>query len=236
MTHQKDVIDLGNTESAFSQGGNRLIYIDPRDNNRCIKVLRADRLPQTKRQEKSFPSNLKPLSAFDDNLEEFNNFQWIENHIGDEAFLLIPRCYGFVETDHGRGIVTELIKDSDGKISISLKQYVWQQGFDTQLQQALKSFQDQWHQLGMPSRNLLLHNIVVQMEHDNISRLVVIDGLGWPDILPVASWFKSIARSKAKRKADRLNQAIERLLEKQANNEDWGYHGWLEEEQRIINE
>jgi len=236
MTSSQTVINLGSKEEAFSQGGNRLIFLDPDNTARCIKVLRADRLPELKRREKSFPSNLKPLSAFDDNLQEYKTFKLIENTIGQAAFSLIPYCYGFVETNHGRGILTELIKDEDGKISISLKQYVWQFGFNNELKRALAEFQRRWQELGIPSRNLLLHNIVVQQDDSDIKRLVVIDGLGWPDLLPLAYWFQPLGRRKAQRKVTRLNHAIDRLLEKKSNNEAWGYHGWLEEEQRIIHE
>lgn len=226
------VLDLGTVDNAFARGGNRLCFIDPRDSRHCIKVARQDRTPEIKKSLKKFPANLKPLRAFDDNDEEFRVYQHIERQIGDEAFQLIPRCYGFVESNFGRGLCSEIIKDSDSRISLTLKHYVWELGLTAELQDALDSFQQQWQSLGMPSRNLLLHNIVVQQVDAGIERLVVIDGLGWPDILPLGYYFRSIARRKATRKASRLGNMLDKLIATRNSGGDWGYHGWLTDKQR----
>jgi hypothetical protein len=221
-------------KSAFARGGNRVCFIDPRNHQHCIKVARADRAPAIKKSEKRFPASLKPLHSFDDNYEEFRVYQQIQSQIGDNAYQFIPRCFGFVETNLGPGLCSEIITDDDGKISLTLKQYLWQKGFTDELQVVVEKFQQQWGALGMPSRNLLLHNIVVQQRQDKIVRLVVIDGLGWPDLIPFGYFFPLIAKRKARRKAARLTEKIEELLEKQRSGGDWGYHGWMEDVQRTI--
>lgn len=225
---------LGGLERAFAQGGNRLCFIDPRDSNRIIKVLRPDRSADIKRAKQSFPRNLKPLRYFDENWQEQRVYQKIQAAVGDAAYDLIPRCYGLVATDCGPGLVTEMIKDDDGRVSLSLKQCIWQQGKARSLMAVVEDFVQRWGELGVPSRNLLLHNIVVQQSADGPTRLVVIDGLGWADIVPLAYRCPRLARWKAQRKAQRLPQAIDQLLEKQRTGQDWGYHGWLDEEQRIV--
>ncbi|MCE2028484.1 YrbL family protein [Sessilibacter corallicola] len=228
------MINLGTESQAFARGGNRLCFFDPSDSKRCIKVLRPDRDPLTKRAQRGFPRNLKPLRYFDDNREEFLVYQQIEKSVGESAFELIPRGFGFVDTNYGRGLVSEIITDSDDKISISLKQYVWTQGITDELNSALDRFKRRWSELGMPSRNLLLHNIVVQQDGGVIKRLVVIDGLGWSDLFPLAYWIPSIARKKAKRKVGRLPESINELIEKKTLGKDWGYHGWLDDSKREV--
>lgn len=225
-------IDLGVPEQAFARGGNRLCYVDPNCLSRCIKVLRPDRSPRIRRSEKSFPKNLKSLNQFDDNREEYSVVQKIEKSIGTAAYQLIPEFYGYVDTNLGPGLVCELIRDSDGLISISLKQYIWQYGVDEKLQLALDRFSNLWSSLGMPSRNLLLHNIVVQRDNDAIVRLVVIDGLGWPGLFPLAYFIPFLARRRAARKVKTLFQAIENLLDKQINKRDYGVHGWITDDKR----
>lgn len=227
-----ELLKLGDETRAFASGGNRLCFIDPRDNNRCIKVLRADRSPEIKRGQASFFGRLRPLRHFDENLQEQSVYYAILKRIGEQAYQLIPEYYGVVKTDYGLGFCSELIKDDDGRISISLKQYVWQQGFNTELKKALENFKRQWCALGMPSRNLLLHNIVVQQNTQGIVRLVVIDGLGWPLLASLFDWFPGLPQRKAQRKAARLDSAIEKLLEKKQRGGDWGYHGWLNEDKR----
>lgn len=228
------VIDLGTAENAFARGGNRLCFIDPDDRSRCIKVLRPDRSPAVRRAEKSFPKSLKPLHVFDDNLSEQQVYNTIDRVIGEPAYELVPRCFGFVDTNLGRGLCSELIRDENGLISISLKQYVWQNGVTDTLEAALKRFTSSWHKLGMPSRNLLLHNIVVEQSAAGIERLVVIDGLGWADFLPLAYYLPFMARHKAARKIKSLYKAIDYLQYKKEHDIEYGYHGWLEEQKRTL--
>jgi len=228
------MIPLGRVEKAFSRGGNRWCFVDPTDSSRCIKILRSDRSPAIKRSKKNIIGRMKPLDSYDDNVQEARVFHRIEALVGQEAFELIPWCYGFVDTDLGRGLASELIRDENGYISKSLKQCVWEDGYSAELQCAVNNFITRWGELGIPSRNLLLHNIVVQKNQTGIQRLVVIDGLGWPDLLPLAWWFQCLAQRKAARKAQRLEYAIRKLLSVKASEGDWGYHGWIEDEQRKI--
>jgi len=230
------MINFSSIDDAFSSGGNRLCFIDPNDENRCIKLARTERSPEKKRAAKSFPNNLRTLAYFDENITDMSVYNYIEHSIGKQAYQLIPQCYGYVETNLGRGLSFEMIKDSDSKISLTLKQYVWEFGWTDTLKRAIEPFIESWQSLGMPSRNLLLHNIVVQQLHhadsSEIKRLVVIDGLGWPDIIPLAYYIKPLAQWKAKRKAARLVSAINKLIDKKKQGGDWGLRGWLDDEQR----
>lgn len=206
------MIEFTSLDSAFSSGGNRLCFVDPNDELCCIKIARPERSPEKKRAAKSFPGNLRPLSYFDENMSDEKVYQRISSTIGDEAYTLIARCNGFVETNLGRGLSYEMIRDSDGAISMTLLRYVWQHGVTDDLQVALDLFMFEWARLGMPSRNILLHNIVVQRVESKVSRLIVIDGLGWPDLIPLGYYCKYIARKKAKRKVARLPSIIQKLL------------------------
>ena len=230
------MIEFFSLDAAFSSGGNRLCFVDPKDPLRCIKIARPERTPEIKRAAKSFPSNMRPLSYFDENVSDMSVYEHIDTTIGNDAYKLMPKCYGYVETDLGTGLAFEMIKDTDGQISITLKQYVWQNGITKTLEHALKEFLELWQMLGMPSRNLLLHNIVVQQDISDrgsiIQRLVVIDGLGWPDIVPLAYYIRPLARYKARRKAARVRDAIGKLLNKKAVGGDWGLRGWMNDEQR----
>ncbi|WP_344807212.1 YrbL family protein [Allohahella marinimesophila] len=226
-------LDLGPEDNAFAQGGNRLCFIHPDDPVKCVKTLRKDRLPELKQKEKGLKGRLRKRSSFDDNQQEYSTFLRIADLYGPSALKFIPRCYGMVATNHGPGLVTDLIRDFDGAISMTLKQYVWIHGDTPRVKNCIAAFQQSWESIGLPSRNLLLHNIVVQLSApDVICRLVVIDGLGWADVLPFGWWSRTLARAKAARKAERLNEAIEALLDIRRTNGEWGYHGWMEPAQR----
>lgn len=212
----------------FASGGNRLCFVHPDDPARCIKVRRPDFSLKKLRSRKRFPKNLKPLSSFDDNLEEFRVMTQIERRLGEEAFELISRCYGFENSDLGKGLTSELIRDEAGTISHTLKQYLWDNGYTEDCQRAVAAFGQRWVEICIPSRDLILHNVVVQRDVDGtIQRLVVIDGLGNPNILPFWWQPKAIQRKKAERKVQNFKQRIDDLLAQRTDGPLPGYHGQL---------
>jgi len=211
----------------FARGGNRLCFVHPDNPNRCIKVRRPDFTLADCRRKKGFPKNLRPLSYFDDNREEFKVMMALERQHGKNIFSHISLCYGFEDSDMGKGLVSELIRNRDDRISQTLKKYIWDHGMDDPIQNAVRALADFWLRECIPSRDLLLHNIVVQMSGDKIDRLVVIDGLGSsgfisPQLLP-----RNGRRKKVQRKVDNLYERIDQLLQLRGQDDFPGYHGLL---------
>ena len=198
----------------FARGGNRLCFVHPAHPDRCIKVRRPEFTLEDLRRSKGFPKNLRPLSWFDDNLEEFGVMQDIDRQTGEVAYELVSRCHGFEDTDMGRGLASELIRDGKGTISNTLKQYLWDHGYTPALQDMVSRFAARWITLALPSRDLLLHNILVQCGKDDseIRRLVVIDGLGSAGIIPYAWLPMFLRRYMAQRKIAKLGEKIRELL------------------------
>lgn len=214
------------TEQAFAQGGNRLCFEYPGDPSRCIKVRRPDFTLADLRRKKGFPKTLLPLSAFDDNQEEFDVISGLAKRQGKAVFDVISRCYGFEESDLGPGLVLELVRDADGRISQSLKAQIWFEGYSDECRAAVAAFCSRWLELQIPSRDLLLHNILVQKDSNGkIQRLVVIDGLGSPNIIPF-NWLPGPLRhAKVERKVANLHQRINDLLAKKERGASPGNHG-----------
>ena len=189
----------------FAQGGNRLCFVHPLNPDHCIKVRRPDFTLADCRRKKGFPKNLRPLSSFDDNREEYKTIQHLHQRIGSSIFDHIYRCFGFVDTDLGLGLETELIRDANGLISLSLKQFLWEFGYTDQCHLAIERLTTFWRSHRVPSRDLLTHNIVVSLDSQkSISRLIVIDGLGSPTVIP----FRWLPR---KFQIDRVEARIQRL-------------------------
>ena len=226
-----EFVQLGGIEVAFTRGGNRLCFVDPRNENQCIKVLRPDRTPEIRRREKAFPKNRRSLASFDENLEEFQVWRSIEEKIGEPAFKHISRCFGFVQTNLGRGLVMELIRDDDGRVAKTLKQYMWEGGYTPTLQRAVEEFGRFWVELGMPSKKLLLHNMLARKIKAEF-QIYVIDGLGWTSLIPFSKYFSKLAQRQARKKIDELSITIAELLTKKQSGGNFGYHGWLDESQR----
>ncbi|MEO0442948.1 MAG: YrbL family protein [Pseudomonadota bacterium] len=229
------MIDLGKADNAFAQGGNRLCFFHPQHDDRCIKVARPERTPALRRKSKTFPSNLKPLSRFDENTNEIKAMHKIDRYIGDDAYGLIPYCYGMLATNFGPGLCSELITNSDNRISLTLKQYIWDFGKTQSLMSALDRFVKEWSRLAMPSKKLLLHNIVVQQNigpgNNEVKRLVVVDGLGWSGLAFLYYKMYSMGAARALKKASEIYLEIDNLLVQKQNNSR-GYHGWLKKDKR----
>lgn len=215
-------------QQPFAQGGNRLCFVHPEHPNRCIKVRRPDFTLEDLRRKKGFPKNLRPLSWFDDNLEEERVIRDIAERIGEEAFEVVSRCFGFEDSDMGRGLTSELIRDGDGRISHTLKQIIWDYGYNEELRAAVDVFGIRWTKLGIPSRDLLVHNLLVQRDENmRIKRLVIIDGLGSASAIPEQWLSRRMQSKRAARKIANLNERIQILLEARSSGEFPGFHGLL---------
>lgn len=216
------------TQAPFAEGGNRLCFVHPEFQDRVIKVRRPDRPLREKRRKKGFPKRLLPLSSFDDNIEEHQVMQGFEQRFGEPVFQVVARCFGFTATDLGPGLVSELVRDANNKISHTLKQIIWDEGLTEDCQRAIAAFAATWQQLAVPSRDLLLHNIVAQRNADGgIVRLVVIDGLGNQNLIPDAWRTTRQRRVKVAKKVSNFHERIELLLSQRGSGDFPGYHGLL---------
>lgn len=214
------------TREPFAKGGNRLCFVHPDHDDRCIKVRRPDFTLADLRRKKGGIKRLLPLSFFDDNREEFEVISDLERRHGQSVFEVVSRCYGFEPTDMGEGLVLELVRDASGEISQTLKAHIWWKGFTEDCRAAVQAFAKRWQELGIPSRDLLLHNILVQKGPDGrIERLVVIDGLGSPNIIPFYALPVNARQAKVQRKLDNMHQRIRQTLDKKARGEKPGSHG-----------
>lgn len=218
-------LTLANAQ-AFAQGGNRLCFVHPEHADRCIKVRRPDFTLEDLRRKKGFPKSLLPLHCFDDNREEFEVISGLAKQHGEPVFELISRCYGFEDTDLGPGLVLELVRDADGQISQTLKAQIWLEGYPPDCQAAVERFCRHWRALQIPSRDLLLHNLLVQKDREGrVQRIVAIDGLGSPNLIPFNRLPAPLRTAKVARKLANLQQRIEQTLAKKARGEKPGNHG-----------
>jgi len=186
----------------FAEGGRRVCYVHPDDPDKCVKVLSARGNPRTRRKKAVWYKKMRPLSCFDDNKGELKDFRDFERR-GEGVWEFFPRCYGMQETNRGDGIVTDLIRDEGGIISITVKQYLKAQGQTPELLTALDRFFDLMMNYRIITRDILHHNLVIQ-RRDNGVRIVMIDGFGSSEMIPFSSWIQSVARKKVARKIARF--------------------------------
>ncbi|MEM6708385.1 MAG: YrbL family protein [Pseudomonadota bacterium] len=213
-------------ETPFASGGNRLCFVHPQDPSICVKVAHPDVSLAEKRKRKGLKGKLKPAVAFDENRSEQRTLETLIKQIGPALHHHVPAYHGMIDTDLGLGIQVGLVRCTDGTIARTLKQRVWEDGVVPALSTALETFAAYWIQHRIPSRALLLHNLVVE-ERPTGLHLWVIDGLGSSDLLPLSRWSPRLAQRKAQRKIADLYERIDTLLMIKERGGNPGRHGFL---------
>lgn len=194
----KERVSLRSRE-AFATGNNRACYRLEEFPGKCLKVLRSD-LPAE-------AGKGAGREGEDDNAEEYRLLRSLHRRLGPSAREIFPTCDGFVETDLGPALVTELCTDFDGTISLTLDHVLARGLFNEAMAASLERFKRTWVRAGIRSRQLRLHNLVVQQVQPGDYRIRVIDGLGrkggtFPRPLHLLLWWK--ARKKMRGLEDRI--------------------------------
>jgi hypothetical protein len=194
----------------FGVGGRRLCFTHPLDPNRCVKVARQDDQRTIRMNRKRvIPARFRRL--YDNNADELKTLSDLFKRIGPEASRHLPCCYGMFPTDLGPGLVLDLIRDADGRISRSLRELLSTGYAPETFRSAFNEFGDFLTQHAVLTRALLDHNIVAQQQSNGQWRLYLIDGLGDRAWLSLASWSRSLARAKVQRRLTEAWQRFETL-------------------------
>ena len=120
-----------------------------------MKVNRAGYEPATLWNKASwFRRWRKSEDQFDKNYRDREVLARLEALNDPAVWKHLPRCYGWVQTDRGRGLVIELIRDPDGKISRSFKDYLWSSGYDERARKAVDDFAAYWDAFPIPTHTL----------------------------------------------------------------------------------
>jgi hypothetical protein len=186
----------------FAEGGRRFCFVHPDDAGKCIKILNARGNPQKRKKESVWYKRFRPLSWFDDNKRELISFQDLEKK-GDSVWDHFPRYYGIHQTNRGDGIITDLIRDTDRAVSKTVRQYIKAFGKTPELLAALDEFYALFRDRLIVTRDILDHNLVVQVNDEKLT-IYMIDGFGTSEMIPFSSWFKSVATRKVNRKIQRF--------------------------------
>jgi hypothetical protein len=208
------MLQLKKTEP-FATGGRRACYFHPDNPELCVKVARPDKHPSILRSVDPIWKRLRPVAYYDENLLDLKVQQIMEAKLGNTANAHFPKTQRLIKTDLGLGLVCELIRDHDGRISLSGKEFIMQHGFSNATDQALEELKNFITENFVLFRDPFPHNIVFQSRADGSLRAVIIDGLDRRVFLyPL---FKKAAQKRAHKKFNRLMKGFKQA-EKNAKN------------------
>lgn len=208
----------------FAVGGRRLCFVDPRDPSRCVKVNRTD----DRRVGRTQPGMLLPASrrrAYDNNADERRVLGALMRRLGPERYDHMPRVHGDVETDLGRGLVLDLVRDRDGAISRSLRELICAGADPADFDETIDELGAYLLANRIPTRTLLEHNIVAQ-DLGGAWRLHIIDGVGDRAWIPLAQWIPPLARAKTRARLDAFRARLRQIAQLGKPREAWDTSRW----------
>jgi hypothetical protein len=177
----------------IGKGSERACYIHPEDALLCVKVSHSKLTKQTRKEIKYCELLLRQ---------------------GKLPCQGLPRYLGTVQTSLGQGTIFERIKNYDGQACLSLHEafpLLKARQDQTSLKQIIDGLAKLKEQLlgnHILVRDLTLKNIFIQYIDENHLQLILIDGFGNSDFIPIANYLNFYAELKLKRKWQRLENVI----------------------------
>ena len=193
------MIDLGSA-TQFAQGGNRKCFIHPQDSSKCIKVINQE----------SYSNRLKNLPwhkkirgkiSFNDNHEEAKGYQQKSlKNIDQSSWKHLAKYFGFIKTNMGEGLVTELIKN-EGEIAGTLEDYLFKFGLTEEIKESIHVFEKWLLDNLILTKNIIPHNLVIKKDSNELV-IKIIDGIGSKAFIPFPEYFNFFAKRYVKRRIE----------------------------------
>ena len=134
------IINLDNKDY-FTEGSEKFVYFHPFDCNKCIKI----------------PKEKKTMERIKDEYRTLNRYP---------NFKYYTKMYGFVDTNLGKGMVYELIKNINEhhKVSLTLRQFIIKYGVTDNLIRKTIELANILINEEIFVNDVATHNIIVQSD------------------------------------------------------------------------
>lgn len=167
-------------DALVGMGGHKKVYIDPRDDRRCIKIL---------------------FKADDVDWRRELQYREVRARRG-MASCLLPEYYGQVDTNLGTGYVFERIVDYDGKNSRDLRSVmlkIEKEPNHDLVEYGLSAFLRSMLAERIITTNVEYENFLVQMVTEAHGKMRIVDNIGTHSRFPLILYIDDFARSHIKR-------------------------------------
>lgn len=173
----------------IGKGNERICYLHPEDDSRVIKVS------YEREKGRSKQSDIE-IKYYKELLRRKKTDYW--SHL--------PKFYGEVQTDQGKGFVVDLVKDYDGSVSKSFEYYIEKDGvepYKKELEVYKQYFLDK---LIIFNYGMMPKNILRRRTSEDSAELVLIDGLGDVSFFTFPSKIPYFARKKILRRWEKFEK------------------------------
>ena len=184
-----EYLNIGSTYK-IGEGEDRLCLPHPLDSKKCIKVMKH-------------PRAIKQMKS---------DMYWYQRFAADKqiSWQMISKYHGRIDTNYGIGLVFDLVYDYNGEISKNLNYYLKlnDDTFNKQLPQHLQQLKEFLLSQEIIFRDLSADNILCQFHDEKNFTLVIIDGIGNNEFIPVSTYISFFAKRKIKRKWEKFSKGI----------------------------
>lgn len=190
---------LLNDSLFIGEGGSRKCYIHPYEKDLCIKVTKKESDKRSVKREVDYFKRLQKRG---------------------KSFDMISKYFHKVQTDQGEGEIYELVRDYNGEISKDLKYYLNLKD-ESITQQVIKRVEDLRVYLrdeNIRFSDLCSHNILLKKINEKEYTLIIIDGVGDNNQVPLLEYFPFLGIKRSIRKWEKFR--LELIEEFGCNKED----------------
>ncbi|WP_425075649.1 YrbL family protein [Psychroserpens sp. S379A] len=193
----------------LAEGLARTCYFHPENENLCIKIGKPDVEVSHLYKEINYYKkiNKKDASKFD--------------------YPFYAMYHGTIETNLGEGFVYDLVRDETSQeVSKTLIDYIRMKDSpidDSVFDTSLKKLQDQMIKYKVFASDLRPRNLCCKILKDGSVEMIIVDGIGHRDFLPLGDWFHCFAKQKVERRFQKiaLSSVLDhRQMLRQKYNED----------------
>jgi hypothetical protein len=171
-------------EPPLAGGGFREIFQHPGDEDMLVKVLR----PAVLQKGAKAPARLGALrryGVYTPYVREIREYLAVHARF-QTCPPILQKCYGFVDTDRGLGMVVEKLRGRDGGLAPNVVAIVRRDGISRRLWDLCEAFYEEVRRHNLVIGDLNPRNIVWAVE-GGADRLTLVDGLGEKTLIPLRS-------------------------------------------------
>ncbi len=153
------------------------MYLHPRDRSKVLKVYREFKTPEHMRARRWY-YRFVPLFFFEHNARDIRQYRRFKRKAPHLLHLVAP-TFGYAETNLGRALVAEHVRNPDGKTCDTLRAYLTREGLKglREITPVLDDLFEQFAANHITVRDSKSQNYLVRCK-DNGLGLVIVDGLG----------------------------------------------------------
>ena len=199
----------------IGNGRSKIVYQHPTDADKIIKVMNPERVDPDggwkghgSLKRRMYQGVYKQFRR-----EILQYFQLCKNHYSLNQFTFpVETVYGFVETNHGLGLVTEKII-SPQQVGMTITELCEKGLFQDEQAKALDQFFDDCCDLHIIYGEVNIDGIMYTEQRHGKPEFVLVDGMGEKLFIPFRAMSKTINARNVRKVEKRIKAQIEKLLE-----------------------